>query len=366
LIGTAASKQRLSRLRDELDHAGIKALLVSNGSSRRYLSGFTGSWGYLLIGRDAAVIATDFRYYEQSANQAPEFELYKTSGGLDRWLPGLFENYGGQRIGFEASDVSYALHRQMLAIIEALPAGKRPQLVPTNGIVEGLRALKDADELALLKAAIDLGDAAFEHAAKLVEPGWTEQQVAWEIERYIHEHGGEGPSFPSIVAGGAWGAMPHAYPRNRALEAGEGLVIDMGARLNGYCSDLTRTIYLGKPDPKFRAIYDIVLAAQLSAYEMIEPGMTGEQAHNIAQSVIEAAGYGDKFGHGLGHGIGLQVHEAPRLTPASTDTLEEGMVFSIEPGIYLSGWGGIRTEDLAVLQGGRCRFLSHAPKLFDD
>jgi Xaa-Pro aminopeptidase len=197
----------------------------------------------------------------------------------------------------------------------------------------------------------------------LVEPGWTEKQVAWEIERYIHENGGEGPSFPSIVAGGAWGAMPHAYPRDRALEEGEGVVIDMGARLDGYCSDLTRTIYLGHPDARFRAIYDIVFAAQLAAYEMIEPGMTGEQAHMLAHKVIEGAGYGEYFGHGLGHGIGLQVHEGPRVTPASSDKLEEGMVFSIEPGIYLTGWGGVRIEDLVVLENGHCRFLSHAPKL---
>jgi Xaa-Pro aminopeptidase len=156
--------------------------------------------------------------------------------------------------------------------------------------------------------------------------------------------------------------MPHAYPRDQQLQAGEAVVIDMGARLDGYCSDLTRTIYLGAPDAKFNAIYDIVLAAQLAAYEMIEPGMTGEQAHLLAQNVIHAAGYGENFGHGLGHGIGLQVHEAPRVTASSTDVLEEGMVFSIEPGIYLSGWGGVRIEDLAVLEQGRCRFLSHARK----
>jgi Xaa-Pro aminopeptidase len=354
---------RLSRLRASLERAGIDALLVTSASNRRYLSEFTGSWGSLLIGVETAVIATDFRYYEQAENQTTNFNLFKTAGGLDTWLPGLLEEMGGRRIGFEAADVSYALHRQMLAVIEDMPAAERPHLVPTSGVVETLRARKDAAELARLQAAIDLGDAAFEHVARLVEPGWSERRVAWEIERYIRDNGGEGPSFSPIVAGGAWGAMPHAYPRDRLLEAGEGLVIDMGAQLDGYCSDLTRTIVLGEPDARFRAIYEIVLTAQLAAYEMIEPGMTGEQAHMLAQSVIEAAGYGENFGHGLGHGIGLQVHEAPRVTASSDDALEEGMVFSIEPGIYLTGWGGVRIEDLAVLENGRCRFLSHAPKL---
>jgi Xaa-Pro aminopeptidase len=346
-----------------LEQENLDGLLVTAASNRRYLSGFTGSSGSLLVTQDRAVLATDFRYYEQAERQAGEFQLHKAAGRIDDWLPDLIEDRGGRLIGFEGSDVSYSLHRHMLEIINEMAAPSRPQLVPTSGLVERLRARKDADELAKLQAAIDLGDAAFEHAAARVEPGWTEQQVAWEIERFIHDQGGEGPSFSSIVAGGAWGAMPHAYPRDRSLESGEGLVIDMGVRLDGYCSDLTRTIVLGEPDSRFLAIYEIVLTAQLAAYEMIEPGMTGEQAHMIAQSVIEAAGYGDHFGHGLGHGIGLQVHEAPRVTASSDETLEEGMVFSIEPGIYLTGWGGVRIEDLAVLENGRCRFLSHAKKL---
>jgi Xaa-Pro aminopeptidase len=363
MMSTSTTEARLSSLRTELDNEQLDALLVTDAVNRRYLSGFTGSSGYLLITADRAAIATDFRYYEQAQNQAGAFVLYKTAGKFDDWFPGLLAGMGGRQIGFEASDVSYALHRQMLAAIEAMPAADRPWLVPTSGIVERLRARKDAGELAMLQAAIDLGDAAFEHVAGVVEPGWTEQQVAREIERYIRDQGGDGPSFSPIVAGGAWGAMPHAYPRDHALAQGDGLVIDMGARLNGYCSDLTRTIVLGAPDPKFRAIYEIVLTAQLAAYEMIEPGMTGEQAHMLAQSVIEAAGHGEHFGHGLGHGIGLQVHESPRVTASSDDILEEGMIFSIEPGIYITGWGGVRIEDLALLENGRCRFLSHAPKL---
>jgi Xaa-Pro aminopeptidase len=358
-----ASDSRIEKLRAQFENQGLHGLIVSNASNRRYLSGFTGSSGMLLVTVDHAVIATDFRYYEQAEIQSPGFELHKSTGRLEDWLPGLLEREGNKHIGFEAGDVSFALHRQMQSVIDSMPAGQRPTLVPSTGIVENLRARKDSTEMAKLQAAIDLGDAAFEHVVRQVEPDWTERRVAWEIERYIHEYGGEGPSFSPIVAAGEWGAMPHAYPREQALKEGDGVVIDMGARLDGYCSDLTRTIVIGEPNPKFRTIYEIVHMAQLAAYEMIEPGMSGERAHMFAQSVIDAAGYGESFGHGLGHGIGLQVHEAPRLTRSADDILEEGMVFSIEPGIYLPAWGGVRIEDLALLENGRCRFLSHAQKL---
>jgi Xaa-Pro aminopeptidase len=362
-MNSTATETRIDRLRLQLEDQSLDGLIVSNASNRRYISGFTGSSGMLLVTGRRAVIATDFRYYKQAEIQSPAFRLHKAAGKLEEWLPGLLDEEGSKRIGFESGDVTYALHRQMQVVIDDMPVANRPKLVASGGVVEKLRSTKDSEELAMLQAAIDLGDAALESVVERIEPGWTERQVAWEIERYIHDQGGDGTSFSPIVAAGEWGAMPHAYPRDHAVNKGDGVVIDMGARLEGYCSDLTRTIFVGDPDAKFRAIYEIVHMAQLAAYEMIEPGMSGERAHMLAQSVIDAAGYGENFGHGLGHGIGLQVHEAPRLTKSSDDTLEEGMVFSIEPGIYLPGWGGVRIEDLAVLETGRCRFLSHAHKL---
>jgi Xaa-Pro aminopeptidase len=363
MITSTATSDRVERLRAQLDEAQLDALLVSNASNRRYLSGFTGSAGSLIISRDEVVLATDFRYWEQSGGQSPAFRLYKTVGKLEEWFAGLIEGLGGKRLGFESADLSYAMHRQMLTIVEELPPERRPQLVPTVALIEKLRAVKDADEVDQLQAAINAGDAAIEDVIARLDPSWTEKQVAWEIERHLREHGADGPSFRPIVASGAWGAMPHAYPRDELLQEGAGVVMDMGALVDGYCSDLTRTVHLGAPQQRFDAIYDIVLAAQLAASEMIEPGMTGQQAHMLAQSVIDAAGYGENFGHGLGHGIGLQVHEFPLLSKSSTDVLAEGMVFSIEPGVYIPGWGGIRIEDLAVLENGRCRFLSHAAKL---
>jgi Xaa-Pro aminopeptidase len=354
---------RVQRLRSALQECELDAALVSNAQNRRYLSGFTGSAGYLLISAADAVIATDFRYYEQSAAQAPDFRLHKTVGGFDGWVPQIFAGLGGKKVAIESNDMTVATHAQFKKSLATLPDAERPALVPTPGLVEALRLYKEPEEVVALQAAVDLGDAAFTHVAQRVEPGWTEKQVAWEIEKYIREHGGDALSFDTIVAGGAWGAMPHASPRERKLEAGEGVVIDMGCEVAGYMSDLTRTIVLGKPDDQFKKIYDIVLTAQLTAEEMVKPGMTGEECHMIAHNVIEAAGYGDTFGHGLGHGIGLEVHEAPRVARTSADELKDDMVFTIEPGIYITGWGGVRIEDMVVLEHGKPRVMSRAPKL---
>jgi Xaa-Pro aminopeptidase len=362
------TRQRIARLREKLEEHKLDAVFISSPESaspvnRRYLSGFTGTSAYLLISEGDAVVATDFRYYEQAEGQAKAFRLHKAVGAMEKWLPPLFEGLGGKRLAFEASHVSYQLYRGMRKIVQDLPEKDRPKLVPTTNLIEGLRVVKDAEELGALQRAIELGDEAFEHVAQLVEPGWSEKQVAWEIEKYIREHGGEGLSFDTLVGAGERGAMPHCFPTDRKLKKGEGVVIDMGVKLDGYMSDLTRTIYLGKPDDEFKRVYDIVLAAQQTAQVLVEAGMTGEQAHGLAAAVIEEAGHGDHFGHGLGHGVGLQIHEAPRLGPNSKDKLSDGMVFTIEPGIYLTGWGGVRIEDVVVLEDGKARLLSHAPKL---
>ena len=363
-----SAAQRLARLREKLDGHNLDAFYVSSPESaspvnRRYLSGFTGTNAYLLIARDGAAIATDFRYYEQAESQAKGYRLYKTTGAMDKWLPGLLEGLGGKRIGFEAGHVSYQTYRVMRKVVQDLAEQQRPKLIATTNMVESLRTIKDAQEIAALQAAITLGDEAFAHVAQRLEPGWTEKQVAWEIEKYVREHGGDALSFDTLVGAGERGAMPHCFPTDRKLKQGEGVVIDMGVDLGGYMSDLTRTIFLGKPDDKFTRIYDTVLAAQQTAQELVEAGMTGEQAHLLAHKVIQEAGHGEHFGHGLGHGVGLQIHEAPRLGQTSKDILADEMVFTIEPGIYLTGWGGVRIEDVVVMEGGKARVMSHAPKL---
>lgn len=354
---------RIRRLRAALQERELDAALISSAENRRYLSGFTGSAGTLLITPDDAIIATDFRYYEQSATQAPDYRLHKTVGGYDAWAPALFAGIGARKLAFESNDMTVATHQAFRKAIQSLPEGERPELAPVSDLVESLRVIKEPGEVEALQRAVDLGDAAFTDVAERIEPGWTEKQVAWEIEKYIREHGGDALSFDTIVAAGPWGAMPHAYPRDRKIEPGDGVVIDMGCDVAGYMSDLTRTICVGKPGDQFRKIYDIVLTAQLTAEEMAKPGMTGDECHMIAHNVIEAAGYGETFGHGLGHGIGLQVHEAPRVGRTSKDVLQDDMVFTIEPGIYITGWGGVRIEDMVVLEGGKPRVMSRAPKL---
>lgn len=365
---------RIARLRQRLADQDLAALFVSApaedihhtiGANRRYLSGFTGSMGHLLITLDAAYIAVDFRYWEQAEREAPEYTLFKAAGGMKTWLPELLgeARLGGKRLGFEAAGITFAAFAALRDAAASLPEADRPKLVPTENLVESLRAIKEPEELEALQRAVDLGDAAFQHVAERIEPGWTERQVAWEIEKYAREHGAEGLSFPTIVAAGPWGAMPHAQPRDHVIREGDGVVIDMGVNLDGYMSDLTRTIVVGKPDDRFKKIYDIVLAAQLTAEELVRSGMTGGDAHMLAHKVIEEAGYGDSFGHGLGHGVGLQVHESPRVGQTSEDVLQDGMVITVEPGIYLPGWGGVRIEDMGYLKDGRYVGFTRAPKL---
>ncbi len=365
---------RLDRLRQKMAEVELDGLLVSSpvedtfgniGANRRYLSGFTGSLGYLLITQESAFIAVDFRYYEQAQREAPDFTLFPVGGPLSDWFASLVGDaqLAGKRLGFQASDLTVAAYQTINKAVKGMTAAERPKLLAAPPLVEQLRAVKDADELAAIQRAVDLGDEAFVAVAERIEPGWTEAQAAWEIEKYIREHGGEGVSFEIIVAGGPWAAMPHAYPRDEKIREGEPIIIDMGVRMGGYCSDLTRTLFLGPHDEQFDKIYDIVLTAQLTAEALIRKDMSGEEAHLLAHNVIAETGYGDSFGHGLGHGVGLQVHEMPRLVRASKDVLADGMVFTIEPGIYISGWGGVRIEDMAVLEDGRARVLTRAPKL---
>ncbi|MCH7836229.1 MAG: aminopeptidase P family protein [Chloroflexi bacterium] len=366
--------ERLRRLRERMADVGLDGFLVgapvedtfhTHAANRRYLSGFTGSMGWLLITTDAAFIAVDFRYFEQAERESPDFTLFRANGGMETWLGQLLGEAGlmGKRIGFEPAGATVSAFQAMKKAIGNIPTGERPKLLAAPPLVEEMRAVKEPDEIAAIQRAVDLGDEAFESVANRIEPGWTERQVAWEIEKYAREHGADGLSFETIVAAGPWGAMPHAQPRDRPIQAGEPVVIDMGVRVDGYCSDLTRTITAGGEDGRFREIYDIVLTAQLTAEELVQSGMNGAEAHMLAHNVITEAGYGENFGHGLGHGVGLLVHELPRLAKTSKDELKDGMVATIEPGVYISDWGGVRIEDMVVIENGKARVMSRAPKL---
>ena len=236
------------------------------------------------------------------------------------------------------------------------------QLIPIEELVESLRTVKYAEEIEFIKQAVEITDRAFEYIVHTIRPGMTELEVAWQLERYQRENGSQSMPFEIIVASGPNSALPHAKPTEREIQSGEPIVIDMGTRVGHYCSDFTRTLCLGTPDDTYKKVYDIVLAAQLAAIALIKGGITGKEADGYARTVISEAGYGDEFGHSLGHGTGLAAHENPRVGPNSEDILSDGMVFSIEPGIYIPGWGGVRIEDLAVIENGIINVLSKGRK----
>jgi len=347
---------RLTKLREALAAEGLDAILITQPENRRYLSGFTGSAGVLLISQDQAVLATDFRYYEQVEKQAPDFRLAKITDKFKTLLPELVQQVGAKRVGFESVHLTVDQHQEWQEVAEGF------ELVPTKEWVEKIRAVKDEDELGKIEKAIALADQAFAHIVSFIEPGMTEKEVAWELEVFMRTRGAEKLAFDIIVASGPNGAMPHATVSERVIRAGEPVVMDMGARIDGYNSDLTRTVCAGRPDGKFREIYDIVLEAQRAAEQRVRPGMTGKQADAIARQVIEEAGYGDNYGHGLGHGVGLAVHEKPGVGRLSEDVLEPGMVFTVEPGIYLTDWGGVRVEDIVVMREDGVEVLTRASK----
>lgn len=356
-------KSRLGKLRAALTEKGVDAVFISEPENRHYLSGFNGSAGYLLITGDTAVLATDFRYIEQAKAQAPDYEVFRTGGNIGEWFPRLLAGLGEKRLGFEDANITFAQYR---AFSEALnKAGSGVKLVPLEGLAEPLRAVKDSEEIELIRQAIAITDAAFAYIESKLQAGMTELEAAWVIEKFMRESGSQPVPFEVIVASGPNAALPHARPSERPIALGESVVVDIGAKVAGYTSDMTRTMCPGPMPEKLARVYDIVLGAQLAALEMIEAGMTGGDADKLARTFIEEAGYGDAFGHGLGHGVGLATHESPRLGPGSPDRLAEGMVFTIEPGVYLPGWGGVRIEDMAVIVNGKAKFISKAKKVRD-
>ena len=350
--------KRLQKLRTILSEKNIPAILISQPENRYYLSNFSGSAGYLLITQDKQLLAADFRYVEQVKCQSPAYSLFEIKGEMTNWFPEFIDGLGLKELVFEAEDVTFDKYTKLKEILALLGV----EFKPSSSIVEAQRAVKEPGEIALIERAVAVSDAAIERIRKAAHPGMTEIQMAWEIEKYMRQHGSQAVPFEVIVAAGKNAALPHHRPSEYILREGEPIIIDIGARCSGYVSDLTRTVCLGKEDKQFRRIYGIVLKAQLAAEEQIRSGMSGAEADAIARGIIEGAGYGDKFGHGLGHGLGLVIHEKPHVGIASKDVLADGMVFTVEPGIYLSDWGGVRIEDTVTLEHGKMRVLSRSRK----
>jgi Xaa-Pro aminopeptidase len=345
---------RQEQLRRHLEEERLDALLVTVPVNLQYLTGFTGSAGLLLIGPGVSVLITDFRY----ASQAPE-EVGDTATieieSVNLWgrLTKVIGTRGNTRLAFDRETTTVRDAER----IAALP-GVEP--VAVGPMVEHLRMVKDESELAALQDAVTLAQDALAALLPTIHTGQTEIAVAAALEHELRLRGSEWHPFPTIVASGPRSALPHARSTDRTIGAGEWLLLDFGARVRGYCADLTRTVVVGaRADQRQREVYEVVRQAQRSARARIRAGMSGREADALARDVITAAGFGPSFGHSLGHGIGLEVHEAPRLARAAEDPLPEGAVVTIEPGIYLEGWGGIRLEDDVHLAAGGPRCLSN-------
>jgi Xaa-Pro aminopeptidase len=337
---------RLETLRARLQ----EPLLVTNLVNVLYLTGFDSSNAAILVDPAAPTrLFTDFRYIA-AAEEIDGVEAVMSKRSLMR---DLSERLQG-RIQFEADAVPFSQH-------QVLGSGGL-ELVPTTGIVEGMRAVKDAREIEQLRHSALVADRAFEALTAETWVGRSEKELAWRLRQLLHAHGADELAFDMAIASGPNGARPHGGPTDDIVEAGALVVVDWGARIEGYCSDCTRTLATGHLPKEVRRAYDVCLEAQLAAVEGIRPGMSGVEADRLARDVIEAAGFAEAFGHGLGHGVGLAVHEAPRLSTESPDTLEVGMVVTIEPGIYLPGLAGVRIEDLAVVREDGVELLTAFPK----
>ena len=338
--------KRLQALSAQLD----APLLVTNLVNVFYLTGFDSSNAALLVEPGGgATLYTDFRYAE-SARSVPDVEVQMTKRAMMADVGARLKG----RVQFEADVLPYLEW-------ERLSSGAA-ELVPTSGLVDGIRAIKDDEEIAKLAKAARIADRGFEALTAETFVGRSEREIAWRLRELLHAHGADELSFETIVASGENGALPHAHPTDRIVERGTLVTVDWGVRVDGYCSDCTRTVSTGGLPDKLREAYEVCLAAQKRACANIKAGLTGVEADALAREPITAAGFGENFGHGLGHGVGLAVHEAPRLSTESTDTLEVGHIVTIEPGIYLEGLGGVRIEDLAVVREDGVDLLTSFPK----
>jgi Xaa-Pro aminopeptidase len=349
----ALVEARTDRLVGLIEERGLDCLLVTNLVNVRYLTGFTGTNGACIVTPDERLFLTDFRYVEQAAEQVQGYDFHQIGQDM---LAGLAERLRG-RAGFDDAHMSVAAHAKLG---ERLPEGV--ELVAAGGLVEDLRAVKDPSEVAAMRAAAELATEAYESLRDVGLAGRTEREVAVSLARFLEDRGADGPSFPPIVAAGAHGALPHAEPRDVEIPRGTLVVIDMGARVDGYCSDCTRTFATGPLDDSALEIYELVRRAQEEALGAVRSGASCSGVDAVARELIDAAGHAEHFGHGLGHGVGLEVHEAPRLGKTAEGELESGNAVTVEPGVYAPGQVGVRIEDLVIVGDGEPDILTGFPK----
>ena len=349
-------EQRRARLLDALPTLEVDALLVTRLTNIRYLTGFTGTTAFLIIGEEPTILI-DFRYREQVAREVAGIAVVEVAIARELWpaVLRLLVERRYARLGVEAQTMATATYLE-------LTAANDRQIVPTQNVVERFRYQKDPEEIDAIRRAIEITDQAFQDVLGVISPGMTEHHVAGEIERLQRSKGGERSASEIIVASGPRSAMPHGIASERLIGENEPVMFDLGTVIDGYLADLTRTIHIGPAADEFRRIYQVVLDAQAKAEEGIRPGMRGSEADALARDHIVSSGYGDYFGHSLGHSIGLDNHETPALSPFDDTILEPGMVVTVEPGIYLPDVAGVRTEDVVVVTEDGCEILTGAAK----
>jgi Xaa-Pro aminopeptidase len=356
-------EKRLRKVRDKFESLGIDTFWVIQPENRRYLSGFkaadgqlTESSGSLFISLDQAILLTDSRYTTQAQQEVKGFEVVTQKQSFIEALGETVEHLHIKKLGFESGYLIWNMYQE---VKEKLSKKSLPvELVSLSGVVEEMREIKEPGELELLGKSAQLMGDVLDQVITELRPGQVEKDVAWRIETLLREKGADEAAFPPIVASGPNSALPHAVPTDRIIRENEPIIFDVGARLEGYCSDMTRTIFFGEPSSDFKKIYHTVRKAQISALESLKPGMESVEADSIARGYIQKAGFGAYFGHSLGHGIGLAPHETPAIGPLKPKTLREGMVFTVEPGIYIPGKGGIRLEEMVILEKDGARVLT--------
>ena len=354
---TSPYKARLKNLRKKFTDKTPDMLWIVQPENRRYLSGFKAfdtqlneSSGSLFITDKKAILITDSRYTVAAETEAVDFKV-------------VTQKAKGRCLGFEEDHVTWNQHKQLSVGFKKSTAHVR--MKPLNGMIEKMRETKDESEITLMEKASDMMSKVLDRVLETLEPGQTEKEVARRIENYSFEAGAEAMAFESIIASGPNAALPHAVPTDKKIGKKDYIIFDIGLKVDGYCCDMTRTIFMGKPDKTIKEIYKIVREAQLAALEYVRPGEISTKPDSIARDIIGKSGYGAYFGHSLGHGVGLATHEAPRLSPMNPVTLMEGMIVTVEPGIYLPGKGGVRLEEMVVIEKNGPRILTKNGNYYD-
>ncbi|WP_042353768.1 M24 family metallopeptidase [Bacillus rubiinfantis] len=350
---------KIERLRSKFDQLGIYGMLITNNSNRRYLTGFTGSAGIVILTYSKAILIVDFRYVEQAQSQVRDFEILevKDSQLLVNEILTVSKDLSLASLGFEQHHVNFHFYNQLKENVGA-------ELVPLSGIVEELRMVKDKDEISKMRTAAEIADDAFLSILNYIHPGVTELEVANELELQMRKRGASSSAFDMIIASGVRSALPHGAPTSKVIETGDMVTLDFGAYYQGYRSDMTRTIAVGQPDEKLCGIYTIVHEALERQVTGIKPGISGRDADALSRDFITQMGFGEKYGHGSGHGVGLDIHESPFMSTRCNDVITEGMVLTVEPGIYIPKLGGVRIEDEILVRENSNEILTKSPKEF--